>query len=387
MRIGSGPTPDNASATLWRAFPAMGYDAMTVSSEDLPDLDKMPEAARKILTLANVTMQDGTRIAPPVLYKEIKAKNGKTVCVAFIGLLGKSPYLTAPNPDLSPADLPWKVSDPEAALKVTLPAARKKADIVVVLFSGTREPAMQMAEDVPGVDVMVVGMEGMVDQKVEKVGQTVIAQSAERGRFASALGITLGKDNKPTAWSLRTVGLDASYADDPDMAPFVKAYRDQQVENSRIALAPQTSKTRIWAGSAACAACHQQEYDQWRSTKHAHAMETLEQTDNGQPALRSDCVKCHTVAFDQPDGYTIAQPRWELRGVGCESCHGGAAAHVLARTNGTPDPTHLVVKPSKERCTTCHNPDNSPHFDYDTYLARVSHKKAAAQPAKPAAGG
>lgn len=359
----------------------MGYDAATVSSEDLPDLKGMPEEARKILTVANVTMQDGTRIAPPVLFKEIKAKNGKTVRVAFIGLLGKSPYLTAPNPDVSPADLPWKVSDPETALKLTLPDARKKADIVVVLFSGTREPAKEMARNVPGVDVIVVGMEGSVDQTVEKVGDTAVVQSAERGRFASGLGVTLGKDNKPSAYSIRTVALDASYADDPDMAPLVKAYRDKQEENSKQALASRNTNARIWAGSQACASCHSQEYAQWQTTKHAHAMETLEQAEGGQPARRTDCVKCHTVAFGQPDGYNIAGPRWELRGVGCESCHGAAAAHVTARTNNTPDPTHLVVKPSKERCMTCHTAENSPAFDYDTYLKKVVHKQIAASPA------
>lgn len=386
MRIDTGATSENAASVLWKAFPEMGYDAMTLSSEDLPDLDKMPEAARKLLTLANVAMKDGARIAPPVLYKDIKAKNGKTVKVAFIGLLGKSPYLTVPNPETSPADQPWKVSDPEMALKATLPEARKKADLVVVLFSGMREPARDMVRDVSGVDVMVVGMEGAVDEQVEKIGNTAVVQSAERGRSGSALGITLGAGNKPTAYSIRTVPLDSKLADDPDMAKYVQEYRDLQVKSSREALATQRSTVRIWAGSAACANCHAPEYDQWKTTKHAHAMETLEAADNGQPAQRADCVKCHTVGFGQPDGYLIAKPRWELRGVGCEMCHGPAAAHVAARMNNTPDPSRMVVKPAKDRCIACHNADNSPNFDYDKYLARVVHK----QPAKPkpvAAGG
>jgi 2',3'-cyclic-nucleotide 2'-phosphodiesterase (5'-nucleotidase family) len=228
MRLGTGTTPDIASATLWDALPKMGYDAATVSSEDLVDLAKMPAAARKLLTVGNVTMQDGAPIAPPVLYKSIKDKQGKTVRVAFIGLLGKSPYLTAPNPDNSPNDMPWKVTDPEAALRKAMPDARKNADLVVVLFSGSRDPARALIEAVPGADVMVVGLEGSVDQKVEKVGNTALVQSAERGRFATAVGITLNAEKHPSDFSIRTVALDTVYVDDPGMTKLVEGYRTQK---------------------------------------------------------------------------------------------------------------------------------------------------------------
>jgi 2',3'-cyclic-nucleotide 2'-phosphodiesterase (5'-nucleotidase family) len=225
MRIGSGALSDNAAQTLWDAFAKMGYDAATVSSEDLPDLAKMPAAARKLITVANVTMQDGSRIAPPVLYKDIKTKSGKTEHVAIIGLLGKSPYLTAPNPDSSPADMPWKVTDPEAALRMIMPEARKNADIVVVLFSGSRDPARQIVKDVPGADVMVVGMEGAVDSTVEKIGNTAIVQNGERGRFASTLGIAIGNDKKPADYTITQVPLSDSFTDDPVMAKMVDEFR------------------------------------------------------------------------------------------------------------------------------------------------------------------
>jgi 2',3'-cyclic-nucleotide 2'-phosphodiesterase (5'-nucleotidase family) len=80
---------------------------------------------------------------------------------------------------------------------------------------------------VPGVDVLVVGMEGSVDQTVEKVGDTAVVQNAERGRFASSLGVTLGKDNTPASYSLRTIPLDDKITDDPDMTRLVQGYRQR----------------------------------------------------------------------------------------------------------------------------------------------------------------
>jgi predicted CXXCH cytochrome family protein len=52
--------------------------------------------------------------------------------------------------------------------------------------------------------------------------------------------------------------------------------------------------------------------------------------------------------------------------VGCESCHGPGSLHAE-----DPTPKNIVRSPGRELCVTCHNPENSPHFDFATYLPRV----------------
>jgi hypothetical protein len=378
VRVGKGDVNDQQTIALWKGYTAMGFNVATVSSEDLPDVEAMPAATQALLSLANVTKMNGTAIASPVQYKTVTLRSGAKVVVAVIGLLGVSPYGTPPNPDNSPAELPWKVSSPAAALKALVPEVRKKADIVVVMLSGTRAPARQLAKDIPGIDIMIAGLEGNVDQVVEYVGPTALVQNPDRGRFAGHLGITLDKAKRPAGYTLKVVPMDSRLPDDPEMAQIVQAYR------SRLTVPAPDSTPLLesfansqWAGSFVCASCHEKEFAQWKLTKHSVAMVALEKKDGGQPSRRIDCVPCHVVGYGKPGGYVIDLPRAALRGVGCEDCHGAAAEHVNARQKGVTDTSKLIRVPVKADCVTCHNRDNSPNFDFRTYMKRITHTLAA----------
>lgn len=391
IRLSSGAVNDLQVTTLWDAFAQMKFDAATLGSGDLPDLAALPAGAKAMLICGNVTYQNGPDngkpIAQPVLYKTVKTAAGKSVVVAIIGLLGDDPYLAIPTPSNSPPDKPWKVSDPSTALKAVLPEARKKAGVVIVLYSGTREPARKIMTENPGVDVMVVGLEGSVDHRAEPVGTGVLVQNAERGRYGGQLGIALGEDGHPkkfdastfaNTYDLRSITIDDGFKDDPDMVTVVKAFHEKQTKilpspTPYVQGAP-VAKSE-WAGSYMCASCHSAEFDQWRTTKHFIAMNTLEKTDGGQPSKRADCVSCHVVGYDKPGGYSLAQPRWDLKGVGCESCHGPAEAHVEAQLHKTADTSKMIAHPDKAVCTSCHTKDNSPSFNFVTYKAKIVHKK------------
>ena len=105
-----------------------------------------------------------------------------------------------------------------------------------------------------------------------------------------------------------------------------------------------------YVGSARCESCHEHAHDVWANSPHAKAMDTLEK--EKFPSNRHydpECVKCHTTGFQQPGGYNdlvlnianwpappavkptaaqLAKHNTNLRGVGCESCHGPASEHV-----------------------------------------------------------
>jgi hypothetical protein len=52
--------------------------------------------------------------------------------------------------------------------------------------------------------------------------------------------------------------------------------------------------------------------------------------------------------------------------VGCESCHGPGSLHVEG-----PSADNITARPGQDVCVTCHNRENSPHFDFATYLPKV----------------
>jgi hypothetical protein len=121
-----------------------------------------------------------------------------------------------------------------------------------------------------------------------------------------------------------------------------------------------------YLGSAVCKQCHASEFEQWQQTSHAHAFDTLVA---GEHQLRSDCQVCHTTASGSAGGFVSREVTPDLAAVGCESCHGAGRAHVK-----NPQGHYGTVGLSS--CTVCHDPKNSPKFDYYRYTTRVSHRAA-----------
>ncbi|HEY3266516.1 MAG TPA: multiheme c-type cytochrome [Armatimonadota bacterium] len=379
MRLTRGGTADEATPILWDAYTRMKFDAGTIGSEDVVDIPKLTAAEKAWITVANLTDADGKAPFQAAVYKTVKTADGRAIRVGIIGILGDSPYGTVPNPKSSPHDQPWRVADPAETLKTAVPEARKKSDIVVVLYAGTRSFAQTLVQSVPGIDAVVVGLEGAIDERVEMQGKTAIVQNPDRGRFYAQLLAAVGKTGHVTGWDLKKGPMDESVKDDPEAATMVAVYRQKTATPAVIPSpnAPGTTPSSFrseWAGSFACSSCHAKEFNQWKTTKHAIAMNTLERQPDGTAARRADCVKCHSVAFDRPGGYTLAQPRWDLKGVGCESCHGAAGAHVEARLKGLAGPAVMTRDPGKAVCATCHNPENSPTFDYAKYHAKIVHQ-------------
>lgn len=101
-----------------------------------------------------------------------------------------------------------------------------------------------------------------------------------------------------------------------------------------------------WVGSAACGACHPDEYAAWQATPHARAADHL----GAQPRRR--CLGCHGTG-DAPAGANVALE------VGCESCHGAGADYAaddlmrdrpLALALGLRD----LSKTPTAICASCH---------------------------------
>jgi malonate-semialdehyde dehydrogenase (acetylating)/methylmalonate-semialdehyde dehydrogenase len=83
--------------------------------------------------------------------------------------------------------------------------------------------------------------------------------------------------------------------------------------------------TGKYAGSERCSQCHQNVHSVWSATLHSKALETLEAI--GQSA-NADCLPCHTVGYGEDGGFVDRATTDVLASVGCESCHGPAAAHA-----------------------------------------------------------
>jgi len=147
----------------------------------------------------------------------------------------------------------------------------------------------------------------------------------------------------------------------------------------REAAAPPAEQT--YAGAESCKSCHAQAYAAWSGSKHYGAYMTLVDRSEAQTL---DCLECHTTGLLLPGGYDPDRSFDVLKDanarVGCESCHGPGLAHVQLAKAGqlakgiTGDAARLKIQRSSvASCVQCHDPYNSPHFDAQSYWAKIKH--------------
>lgn len=128
---------------------------------------------------------------------------------------------------------------------------------------------------------------------------------------------------------------------------------------------PIAEGTAGYVGSAMCAHCHGDAHALWETTAHAGAWATLVERDKN---FDRECIGCHLTGYNEPGGSTLGFTEG-LENVQCESCHGPGSVHIGAPTERSPFGIHR--EPSASTCTSCHNAEHSPRFDFDAYLPRV----------------
>ncbi len=128
-----------------------------------------------------------------------------------------------------------------------------------------------------------------------------------------------------------------------------------------------------FVGNNACRECHEETFPVWEASKHAHAYKSLEEKGK---QYHLDCVRCHVVGMDRPGGVCRVDRVEGRKDVGCESCHGPGSLH-------SEDPTgdNIALGNTPADCVGCHDAENSPHFNFTTYLTQIlgpGHGKASA---------
>ena len=226
-------------------------------------------------------------------------------------------------------------------------------------------------------------------------GGAWLVELGHKGMYAVAIGFFA--DAAVPVRSQR-VPLDARWGEADDMISLLATYQ-QKLETMGLAglgLAPVRHPSgRRFAGSAACAECHEEAHEVWANSAHAHALTTLE---DARPRRDGDpeCLSCHVVGWApqrfEPfeGGFAGMEKTPHLAHQGCENCHGPAAAHTAVErgdvraTEAERDRLRAEITLSLDtpegklkavnNCLECHDLDNSPQFDFDEYWPAVEHK-------------
>ena len=283
-----------------------------------------------------------------------------------------------------------EMRDPAEALNKIVPELKKKSDYMVLLAHATKDESIALARKFPQFNVVVTSDGPPIPPKTPETiegTKTLLITVGQKGMDAITLGLYGGGQVR-----YQRVPLDSRFPASKNMKMLMAAYQDQLKEIGFAGLglrpvpSPLAETNGRYIGSEKCKSCHEESYDVWRRSKHAHAYKTLADLDpprNFDP----ECISCHVIGwnptkyFPYQSGFVSVKKTPQLINTGCEDCHGPGQFHYDAEQGADEKLQEQYRKAvvitkeesKKSQCVTCHDLDNSPDFDFDAYYPKIEH--------------
>ncbi len=372
-----GPQAELKLQTTNNVLRSMEYAAIGIGPDDLRL--SIGELASVFSDETNYTCANANCIDLYPRYRIAEAGKRK---IGIVAVLGTPMQKSVNNPDV-------QFSDPEEALRDVLPQLKTEGiDKIVLLAHTTTEDTKQLAKAFPDIDVIVTaGGAGEPTLEPETVdgSRAQVIQVGTKGMYVGVLGFFPESDN-PLRYE--RVELDARFPDSKIVLDNFGLYQSQlqSLGLSGLGVKPAAHPSGdTFVGSETCGDCHTTAYEIFEKTPHFHATDSI-----SNPTQRSDiprhhdpeCLSCHVTGwnaqgyFPYESGYVSLAGSEHLHGNGCENCHGPGSRHVAAESGDMDatdeqlqayrDAMKLTIEKAREsKCYECHDPDNSPEFDFD----------------------
>ena len=356
--------------TAFESLDLMGYVAHNLGEKDLEMgtdlLGYLSQISNVDLISSNIVFTTEVLGINPYVIKEIKTKD-TTLSVGILGIV--SPGL------VESAYQDMEIMDPVVSLTPLLSDLRDKTDILILLSHAEMEESIVIAEACPELDLIISGhLVDRPDLYREKVKNTYVIPVGEKGNYVGK--ITLSPQQKQTGEDeyfdrlppvIEITPLDERFADSPDIAMLLRIYQERLKDEELLA---QVFKSDLPSNLAFianndCAVCHNKIFKHWEGTGHASAYETLVKAEH---EYDPECVECHVIGLNYFTGFETMESTPELKGVGCESCHGAGSDHKDTQSKD-------YGRVSVENCEICHNDEHSPNFEFNDYWQKIKHPR------------
>lgn len=340
-------------AFVFSTFKHMGYQVVNVGPFDLGvPTEEIREGAQK----GGIALVGGSITASGAApWASCRLLNAGGLRVAVLG--------AAPDP--GSADGGAAIEE----VRRTVRRIRASVDLVVVLSQLAPDDVERCLTAVPGVDVFISGRHDVGLTPKLHASHAWILPCSLYGQSVGVAELRLSPNRRLEDVVVTHQPVDARLAYDPAVKASVARF---YAEHSQVLMPDKSVRAetnRVLAGlvgsslsdGVSCESCHRREYDSWRTTRHAHAWQTL--VEKGA-AARSDCVPCHTANKLEVSNFSPL-----VTGVSCAVCHGGDPQHVRYPSN----PRFVVRRPSESVCQACHVPPQDRRFSYQSSLLYIMH--------------
>ncbi len=369
----------------------MEYDAITFGGDDLRlSTDELIAAITPIdekrstfvaTNVALLTFED--KLVPRM---QIVDEAGLRLGV--LGVIGDEEQRKIRNDDV-------QMRPAAAAIAEMLPALLKeRCNKLILLSHSTLKEAEDLAKRFPQFDfVVTTGGADEPPAQAKTIGKrTQLIEVGHKGMFCVVIGLY---DDPSQPQRYQRVPLDARFGESDVMKQVLAGYQEQLKELGfeGLGLIPRTGlprhpKSQKFVGSPVCGECHTTAYDIWKETPHAHGTETLLKL-SPQRHFDPECLACHVTGWDAEKYFPFASgfldvKQEALHGNGCENCHGPGDKHVAAeRAKDSPADQRNALRLAmrltqadarKQTCLKCHDLDNSPDYNWETYWPQVEHQ-------------
>lgn len=274
----------------------------------------------------------------------------------------------------------YEVLDEVEAIEHLAKELRQECDVMILLAYAGPERSRRIAERVPAFDVVVCGDAFQLYEPYffGPTNNILWVAPEHDGRILGKVEIAFDEDKTIRDKAGDMIPIDQNIPTVAALTKFIDAYkRDTQ----KLPPPPgQKIAEKVYVGASRCASCHQQETAQWKTHKHSRAMKALI---DKQMQFNPDCLRCHTVAYAKPGGFTDLRVTPFLANVQCESCHGPGKEHMeeerkIAAMNEAERATaqrkaKMNMTFDAQFCMQCHDPENDPHFDFALDIQHVIH--------------
>ncbi|MCP4573038.1 MAG: hypothetical protein GY838_11845 [bacterium] len=340
----------------------LGYDAIGLGERDLNYglgfLRGMIEKFELPFTSANVRVAGSEDLLLP----EFLVVERGGVRFGIVSVLDPNKRIITMSSDAES----FEVDDPVVTLRTVLPRLREQCDTVVLLGHLGNGVTEEVVREVRGIDLAVMGHTYRAANDERIVDDTILLSSAYEGRQVGRADIFVSRDKgRIMAVDVNITQLNDKVADDESMAARMEKYKADLVamKEAQRAAFPRNlgSAKENFLGDRACKACHETSWNAYASSAHKQAFRTLRAKGQG---FEPECLVCHTTGFQHRNGYSDKSPYNRLTNVQCEACHGYGTEHERSGPWGAQ---------AKDSCVRCHDQENSPNFDYETYWAKIKH--------------
>jgi 2',3'-cyclic-nucleotide 2'-phosphodiesterase (5'-nucleotidase family) len=263
----------------------------------------------------------------------------------------------------------------DESLKKLLPQAESQSDLTVLLTRMKPEEIYDIARKFPSLDVIINGDPSSEGRELERTGNTVIVEAAHLGIAVGMLDLQWDDRGRITKYSNQIIPLPPNVPDSPELAKLVdQAHREiAAFKEAQARSAPALTSPRNYAGAAVCKKCHEKEYKSWEKSAHARSLQSLKLKGN---QFNEDCLTCHVAGAGEQQGFVDVVRTPNMAAVICEACHLPAVEH-----SRNPKAIHPGIGPfqftkfrvTEKMCVRCHNPEQSPKFNFAEYWKRIEH--------------